>query len=268
MGKINKFKFEYWNNLFLLSFLIYLFISISEINVLKSSTLDINNLIVSIFGNLNYNSKDILINSSNYIFNFLIITYLCCDYIKKDFNKNAIYIFTRTDKKSKWVNNKLLNLIFFICFYYIIQIMFVTLIALFMGFNIYNIYKFIFLIFCILLNLTTTALIISLISNIISFKLNGLLGYTISQCIFSICILSSYTLNLFNISETYLRFIPFINSITSWYSSFNSFLDRNLTNLTFYIENHIFIFNVLINILVIFILQIIIKKIVKEIDII
>lgn len=259
--------FRHFDKIFIGGLIGYIFITIFKINLLKSNSIDIDNLIVYIFGNINIESNNFLMNYSNYIYNYIIVTYICSNYIYINFNKNAIYIFTRTNEKNRWINKNIIEMSFIIAIYFIIQYIAIVILGFMYGFKIIDLGSFSIITICVLSNLLVNSMIISLIANIISFKSNDIIGYSVGISVFSLCILIPYIFNLFKISNIYYKYIPFINSITSWYESFNEIIDRELSYFNFYLNNHNFIINMIINLFLIFILQFIIKKLINKMDI-
>ncbi|MBD7913148.1 hypothetical protein [Clostridium cibarium] len=268
MMKTRKSFLKYWNWMFVIGSIGYIFIVVFKINLLKANSIDLDYIIIDIFGNFDMKSKNFLTNYTNYIYNFIVITYICGNYIYKDFNKNYIYIFTRTNKKSKWINIKIVELFCIIFIYLTFQFILVIGLAVICGFRIINLYDFGIVIACVFLNLVLNLVIINLIANIISFKFKEIVGYTASIAIFSISILTPCILNLLNISENFYKYTPFVGSITGWYDSFNKIINRDIYYFSFYLNNHSFLVNIIVNFIVIIILQFIIKKIIENRDII
>lgn len=267
MSKLRNLGVKGWKGAFFIATIIYVFIAISKISAFKQIDLDINNILLDVFSNINLESNNMMFNYSSYIINYVIISYVYGNYISEDLKKNSIYIFTRTADKNKWVNKKVLDLFFFVSIYVVLEIS-VSLIVLFAsGFRIINIYNFIIVLFSIMLNLIVNFIIVILIANIVSIKFSDIIGYTISLIIFSLSILLTYILNMLMISGEYYRYIPFVNSITSWYSVFNNIVNRNINNISFFMGNHSFIICILIAGVVIFILQVAIRKIINNMDI-
>lgn len=135
------------------------------------------------------------------------------DSLSYELDKNAIYIFTRTNKKSKWLLYKLLNIFVKVSlinfFLFVIAFLFFWI----LGFEIVNFSYFINLILKLLLLVILTQYILIIISNLISIKFDSAYGYIISNLLYIISILNLYFLSFKNINL--IKYIPFTQHVVS-----------------------------------------------------
>ncbi|SFU64807.1 hypothetical protein SAMN04487886_108615 [Clostridium sp. DSM 8431] len=261
-----KFIFKF-RNLFLLGSIGCIFIILFKINSMKFYTKDIMYLFLNIFGNLSVEPNNFLINYSMYLFNFIFILQITSNYIYKDFNKESIYIFTRTDNKNRWINNKFLELVQIIFSYYAIQFFLVFALGKFNEFTIVNIKEFSILLVALIINTISINIILALFCNLLSFKLGELLSFGIGSVLFSLSFIVVFVLNIFKVEEKKYKFIPFVCSITSWNINFNNIIDRNIHDFSFFISNNNFLINLVVQALVIIVMTKIIRIIINKIDV-
>lgn len=225
---------------------------------IKIETNNIIYILVNVFSNFNLESNDFM-EYVMYISNYTLVLYIFGTYIADEFNENSIYIFTRTDNVTRWIHNKIKRMILLINYYFIIEIISVLIFCKLQHFIIYDVKKTLVLLISMYINLIIQTSILVLLSNIISLKYGSLIGYLFTFAFFSFSIVLSYIFKVFKINY-YLRFVPFISSITGWYGSFNWILDRNQRSTSFYISDYNFECNLVFNILVLFILIFFISK--------
>lgn len=261
-----KFIFQF-KKLFLLGCICNIFITVFKMNMVRCYTKDIMYLFISVFGNLDIKSNNFIFSYTMYLFNFIFVLQITSNYIHKDFNKESIYIFTRTDNKNRWINYKFFEMIQILLSYYVLQFLTVFALGKLNGFSVINKNSFIIIILAILVNILLSVIIISLLCNLLSFKLGDLLSFSIGAVLFSLSFIAVFILRLFNIQENVYKFIPFISSITSWNCNFNNIIDRNIDECSFFIINNNFFINIIVQALFIVLMIKIIKIIINRIDI-
>lgn len=246
--------------------IVCLLIFMYKVRFIHTETNDIIYIIINVFSNFNLESND-FIEYVMYISNYIVTLYIFGTYISDEFNKISIYVFTRRHNIQKWIQDKIKRMLLLINYYFIIQIIFILLLSKLCNFTIYNEKNTIILLISIYINLVIQTSILALISNIISLKYNSLIGYLFTFTFFSFSIVLSYVFKICEINY-YLKYVPFISSITGWYESFNCILDRRLHNVLFYIDGYNFKYNLIFNIIVLSILILFISKYIENKEII
>lgn len=176
--------------------------------------------------NLSRDMKDIYLYYFSYnfigedieIFNIIIsilpisiIIAMFSDVLSYELEKNAVYFFTRTNKRNKWLlkwfRNILLELlkVNFILFFISFMLFYL------LGYRIIDIGEFVDVIFKLFSSSIIMEYILITISNIINIKLESVYGYVISNTIYITSILNFYFISLKDIN--YIKYIPFTQNI-------------------------------------------------------
>lgn len=256
-----------FKKLFLLGSIGYIFITVLKINMLQVDTKDIMYLFVDVFGNINIDSNNFIIEYSMYLYNFIFILQITSNYIYKDFDRESIYIFTRTANKNKWINYKFIEMIEILLIYYGIQFVLVFVLGIMNGFMVVNIKNLIIILLITIINMILSIIILSLFCNLIAFKLGELVSYGLGVFGVSISLITVCIFRIFNINENMYKFIPFISSITSWYGDLNGIINRNIYFFKFFLLNSNLFINIIIQVFIIILIKKIMKIVVSKIDI-
>lgn len=152
----------------------------------------IETLLLTIYGGLDLSEIKQLIPVVSWLMPQLLIMYVLGNYISENLYNNATYIFTRTEKRYKWLLKNIMNLLVYCTFYYLIQYLLIAITSIITGadpimttesmFNIINIYtlnilnSFLFILFINILSLFINelySLIVGLTVNIGSIFMAG-----------------------------------------------------------------------------------------------
>lgn len=160
-----------------------------------------------------------------------IMISMFADSFSYDLGKNAAYIFTRTKKRTKWLLNKLVEILIEITLVDILIFIIAFIFFSFLGYRIVDFKGFISVTSKILILLILTQYIIIIIANLISIKVGSSYGYIISNLIYIISILNCYYLSLKKIAL--LKYIPLTQHLITLQD--NGCINRNII----YFSKHI-----------------------------
>lgn len=165
-----------------------------------------------------------------------IMISMFADSLSYDLDKNAAYIFTRTKKRTKWLLNKLVEILIEITLVDILMFIIAFIFFSFLGYRIINAKEFISITLEILILLILTQYILIIISNIISIKMDTSYGYITSNLIYIISILSSYYISLKKI--ILLKYVPLTQHLITLQD--NGCINRNIRYFSKYIVGYSF----------------------------
>jgi len=191
-------------------YIIYiLFIIYSSLIFSKDILLYTDNMAdVFIYGNT-YNMLGERINVMGILmiaFPNLIMFSLFADSVAIDLEKNAVYIFTRSNKKQKWFLNKCLKIFTKLVVVDFVFMAFQLFIFRCIGFKISSIFELIIIIIKILIFKLLVQYTLILLTNVIAIKFNSIVGYSITCTIYILSIILFHTLykyiNIYNLPFT------------------------------------------------------------------
>ncbi|ADY54480.1 hypothetical protein Sgly_0109 [Syntrophobotulus glycolicus DSM 8271] len=149
----------------------------------------------------------------------LHLTYLLKDYIPDNLENSAVYVFTRTKKKGRWLLTKIWHLFFYVVIYYFIQFISVAVIGMLEGLSFSHGHIGLFLV------LTEFALVCLLnffyviFINIGALKIKVIHSYFFTVFINIILVLFAGFLYEFEIQKIFLlKYLPPSQSILAWHS--------------------------------------------------
>lgn len=195
----------------LLEIVILIYISFVLSSDLFDISTDMKDMYLYYFS-YNFIGEDIeILNIVISILPISIIIAMFSDVVSYELEKNSVYFFTRTKKRSKWLlkwfGDILLELVKvnFILFFisYIVFYLF--------GYRVVHINEFIYIVLKLFLSTILVQYILIILSNIVNIKLESVYGYITSNIIYIISILDLYFISLDNIK--FIKFIPFTQNI-------------------------------------------------------
>lgn len=229
-----------------------------------SNTVEV--LIVKCLGTLGNSMTEALINIPTITLNVAILMYKYSDYLSREIKVNGIYIFTRTNKRKKWILDRCLEVIRNVIIYYFIVISLYIFLALLSGFQFTNLHNLISIIIYQYFILVLITLFNIVIINFISIKFSAINSFSM---IYSIYI--SNLVGVFFFKETLigklLGITPFGLSITAWNKSINKILDNNIEWFSNNVINYNIIYLVIYLITLIILIIILQRNLVKNMDI-
>ena len=129
-------------------------------------------LLLTIYGGMNLSEIKKLVPVISWMIPQVLFMYIMGDYISKNLYKNAIYIFTRTEKRYKWILNNIINLFLYCSYYYIVQYLTVIILGLVTGLRILEVNRGIFIIGSSYLLVVLNSFLFVLFINILSLFIN------------------------------------------------------------------------------------------------
>ncbi len=163
-----------------------------------------------------------------------IMISMFADSLSYELYKNAAYIFTRSKNRTKWLINKLTQILIEITLADILLFIVAFIFFYFLGYKIVNFKEFISITLEIFILLLLTQYLLIIIANLISIKLDPTYGYIISNLIYIISILNFYYLSLKKI--TLLKYIPFTQQLISVQD--NDYINRSISYFSKYIVGY------------------------------
>lgn len=204
----------------LISIIFSILMTLQTIEVAKLfGNYTIETLILTIYGGLDLSEIKQLIPVVSWLIPQLLIMYVLGNYISVNLYSNAIYIFTRTEKRYKWLLKNIINLLLYCIFYYLIQYLSLVIICILTGaqvlmttesmFNIINVYFFIVL----------NSFLFVLFINILSLFINELYSLIVGLAVNIGSIFMAGFIYEFYESKIYMiKAIPFVQAFYSLHS--------------------------------------------------
>ncbi|KML23302.1 hypothetical protein ABV89_14720 [Priestia aryabhattai] len=218
-------------------FLIGMFVSIYNTRFLERPDLnnnDINLLFLFSYGSLDIPSIKYIVPLFIFLLPQMYLIHLFGDYLPKNFHRYSVYIFTRTENRTKWVLNNLKQLFINVCIYYLILFLCVSIVGILKGLRIDSYSDLIIILYLYILVIVFNYFLL-LLTNSLSIFLNSTYSYiiTIFLHIFSMLLFGA-TYELPNSSIFFIRLLPSVHSILTWhniniinhkYSIINDYID-------------------------------------------
>ena len=158
------------------------------------------------------------------------------DSLSYELDKNAAYFFTRTNKRIKWLLNKLVEILIKITLVDILLFIVAFIFFYFLGYKIIDFKEFICIAWKVLILTILTQYILVILSNLISIKINSSYGYIISNLAYIISILNFYYLSSKN--KVLFKYIPFTQQLITVQD--NEYIDRSIKYFSKYIVGYSF----------------------------
>ena len=157
----------------------------------------------------------------------LYLIWILRDCISSELNANAVYIFTRTGKRAKWLLSKLLFLLILNLLYWLIQLAVLYVIGSIAGFGFYNIQEGIQLIFRQYTLMVLLSYFYILIVSTLSLKSNVIIGFFVAVFIniFSIFI-SFFVYKYSEKGPILIKSLPSSQAILTWHDSISGFPNK------------------------------------------
>ncbi|OOB76423.1 MULTISPECIES: hypothetical protein [Clostridium] len=156
------FKIKYSFKFVILSIFLALLLTIIPIMGLKNK--DVYILIMHCYGTLNVNLIDKIYPITFWILPQIIVLSILGNCIYKDFNKNAAFIFSRADSRTKLLLYKIKYIFIWINEFFIISFLTIIILSLMLGYSFSNYYN----IFILYINLVMYYFFIVILTNVLS----------------------------------------------------------------------------------------------------
>lgn len=149
----------------------------------------------------------------------MILMWILKEFVAGELDKSGVYIFTRTNRRGKWVIDKTYDLFKFVILFYFIMFLITYIIGTVVGYKMLYIYKGIELILTIFILTVLLNYEYILIINILSLKMDVLYSFLIALFvdIFSL-LLSSFIYEYFKMKIYLLKLLPVSHGILAWHS--------------------------------------------------
>lgn len=229
--------------LFLYGMIFALFASLYYLNILQfigCKRLDC--LLVISYGVVDIDRIKHLIPVLFWILPQIILTNQMGDYLSRNLNKNAVYIFTRTSERKSWMIGKIVTLFFYVFIYYAVQFIVMSVCGILIGFDILFIdFKAILsMFFLIVLYNYTFILMINIFSLYVKaiYSACTVIGLSIVN-VFFVGLLYEHYYNSINI----LKYLPFTQGIYEWHFNANRLILESISS-SFYLADYSLFFSI------------------------
>ncbi len=204
-----------------------LFLGFLNIESLKESSLDY--LILNTYGNLNINEIKYVVPVLIWLLSQVTLMYLTGNIIPQQLSRHAIYIFTRTKERQKWILYSILQLLLYTILFFTVQ--FVTFGALFSFFSI-NLKFSIIPILIELLLIILYHFMILLIMNFVSLFLTPTMSFSLVTLFIMITIFAVGGSYLFNSNLLVItKYLPTLQPLFLWHDSVLVLPYKNISSL-------------------------------------
>ncbi|WP_054949330.1 DUF2705 family protein [Numidum massiliense] len=221
MRKLIGLEFAILRKLLIAATLLAVFFSLYNSRLATIHACDtIQCLFVLAYGDLNIEAIKYVIPVIFWLVPQIVLLYLLGDYITRDLEQHAVYIFTRTERRTSWLLAKLVNVWLFVCFYFAVLLLVTAVVGTIFGFRLaigapdiaLIVYEYALL---VLLNVMNLFLI-----NLLSLKINVTFS-TVSVLAVNIgCLFCAQWLYEFYPDRlAIVQWLPFTQGILSWHSS-------------------------------------------------
>lgn len=214
-------------------------LTIPTLEMLNYTNMEI--LIMNIFGHIELEDIIYLTPILTFIIYLIYISYILADYMVKDLNERASYVFTRTKQRNKWFLIKCLNLFIYIFLYYALHFTVVVIMGMIYKLEITAATFFTIVeIFCLI---TLFSYFIILIVNTFSLYIDVFKSYALINIINIISLLISYIFATTSEHTRIITLLPVAQGIASWHENMIPTMQRGYI-FDFYISNFNFMYSV------------------------
>lgn len=242
--------------------IIYISSHMIKLNILNYSN-DIKDLYLGYFSYLPIEPKLEIIDFVIQIAHIIFVIYMFSGYILDDIKEKGVIIFTRTDKKEKWILSKYINILLELIIYFTIQFTLFFILAKLNNMSIIKIDEFVNVIITLFIVQVLSSYILIVLSNTVSLFSNSIYGYISS----AICIIANITLldGIYKNNFTIIKYLPFSQHLVLFNDL--SFINRNILSFKFEIKGYNLATNIMIESVLICILLYISVRRIKKMDI-
>ncbi|MCY6959659.1 hypothetical protein [Clostridium brassicae] len=247
-------------NLIILSILSMILIStILNLN-LNQMTSNIKDMYIYYYSYTFLSEKMTILNILISSLPMIISISIFADDLAIEIEKNAAYIFTRSRKRKKWIVNKFIYILFNILRIEFIQFSISFVYFTILGYRIKEPKQFLLVFVELLILNILTQYILIIIVNLVTLKINNIVGYII--CIF-LFLINIITFHLFFLKEQILvKYIPLIQYLLSIKE--NMLVDRSIIYFSNFIPSYNFIQAVAYDVIIIIFLLLVGRKIIEK----
>ena len=242
--------------------IIYVSSHMAKLNVLYYSN-DIKDLYLGYFSYLPIGPRLEIIDLIISIVHIVFVTYMFSGYILDDIKEKGVIIFTRTDKKEKWIISKYINILLKLIIYFTIQFTIFFILGRLNNMSIIKFDEFISVIITLFIVQVLSSYLLIVLSNTVSLFSNSIYGYLFSI----ISIIANITLldGIYKNNFTIIKYLPFSQHLVLFNDL--SFINRNILLFNFEIKGYNLATNIMIeSVLLCALLYISVRRI-KKMDI-
>lgn len=242
--------------------IIYISSHMVKLNVLYYSN-DIKDLYLGYFSYLPIGPRLEIIDFIIPIVHIVFVVYMFSGYILDDIKEKGVIIFTRTDKKEKWILSKYINILLDLIVYFAIQFILFFILGKLNNMNVIESYEFVNVISTLFVMQVLISYLLIVLSNTVSLFSNSIYGYLVS----TIGILANITVldTLYNNNFNIIKYLPFSQHLILFNDL--SFINRTILLFNFEIKGYNLATNIIIEILLLCTLLYISVRRIKKMDI-
>jgi hypothetical protein len=179
--------------------------------------------LVLTYGNLEIRDVKYVIPVLFWLAPQIFMFYFLGDYVSNDLERNAIYIFTRTDRRRSWLIAKILSLFFYVALYYFLQFLVVGTMGWILGYNVLEGLSGIAIILKEFVLLVLLNYMIILMINLLSLSIPVSISAVSVFVAHLFCLfLSGVVYEFYKGYSEIIKWLPFTQGIASWHSDISS----------------------------------------------
>lgn len=195
------------------------FYNFSTLTKYEIANLSLGHYIIYNFGYLDPYSIKFLIPVIIWLFPLLFLIHLVGNSIYNDSQKKLIYIFTRTDKRTKWFIRQTANLFLNVLFFFGIYFLSTIIVGLINKLGIYST-KDVLIILLVFLVLVLGSFLLLLLINLLSFYMKITYSYIVVLSIFIFLIMTTGMIfEFFSSFVDSIKWLPTSHFVMSWYDN-------------------------------------------------
>lgn len=167
----------------------------------------------------------------------IVIQYCLGDFISRQLNHHAVYLFTRTSKRGSWLIGQFYMMIKYILFFQLVEVVVVILTGIALGAHIEDKISFLIVAVQIYVLAALGLIVFALLVNVLSLVLNSVVSLVLMFLANVLCIMSAaYLYDKLPLHSTIARLIPFTQNVYGWqYSIYRSTDEIDISNPSCYI---------------------------------
>lgn len=211
---LNKQLFKYLS----VGFIITLINFIYALNCLINNKY-MSNLFLQQWGSLAIDNKQYIMEITIYLINHFYLLYILGGETRRDISEFGSLIFTRTNKRSRWLLNKYIKLFIYIFIYYMFEFISTFGLGVAFGLQLGSITYLSKVIFLEILAIVFNGYLVVILSNVISMIIDTLYSYIFMVLFEAITLFYCHMIFFLNLNNTIIKYLPFTQGILTWHDT-------------------------------------------------
>lgn len=225
---------------------------------------DIKDLYLGYFSYLPIGQRVGVIDLIVPIVHIIFVTYLFSGYILDDIKEKGVVIFTRTDKKERWILEEYIKIFIRLNLYFLVQFGLFFILGITNNLHIINVREFISVILTLFIVQVLSSYVLIIVSNIVSLYSNSIYGYLVS--VIGLCANMGILNELYiNRKMDIIKYLPFTQHLILLDEL--NFISRNISLFDIKIEGYNLVTNIIVYLLILTMLMFVSIRKIKTLDI-